>query len=273
MINKTRHIPKEARDFQWRVPFGGFRWTPKETSASGRHLIPAGEWVEWRSTWPLKDEPALFRLLAELAPEEDSIRRFADEHGQLRSNEELRPAESTIVDWAVRISGMRMAIQLHDGVRARDAKEFDGLIKIENGAAVVEPRLIGHLPGLGDFWELPKQPAELDEPRLLLWRAKTVVKRIAEHCIFWSGLRPRFDDDPAASNLSLSRVPTTLLGALWLQFAFWVQGGRSFPECKQCGKRFAAALDKRRAGTDFCSDACRARQIPRSIFTRAGGFD
>ncbi len=274
----------EAFYFQWEVPEGGFRWiepdpegqigsplpgeSPEE--AKERQLVPAGEWdqVKWRTTHPLDDEKALFRTFADLEPEENQILEFANQHGQLqlKPNEELRkirPAGenrtfgSNRADWTERIGEMKAAVQLWEAARSHDPKAFEGFMEIRGGDVEWGTSLLPIVLKRLKIWELPKPAPELEGLQKLVWTAEELVKRIANHCFFPLGLHPRLDDGPSSDALFLELVPTSLISAMWLQFAYWTQGGRSFPKCKQCGKRFAVALDAKRVVADYCSDACR----------------
>jgi hypothetical protein len=52
--------------------------------------------------------------------------------------------------------------------------------------------------------------------------------------------------------------PTTLLGAMLVQFAQAQAGGTSVRECVQCGKRFeVGGRGRKRSGAEYCSPACR----------------
>ncbi len=268
--------------FQWEVPEGGFRWiepalegqigTPLRDESfkevEQRQLVPAGEGdpVNWRETRPLDEEKALFRTFADLEPEENQILEFANQHGELdlyTDFRSVRPAGenptrgSNLADWTERINEMKAVVQLWEAARSHDPKAFEGLIGIRDGELNVEASFLEIVRRRLEIWELPKPAPELDGFQKLVWTADELVKRIANRCFSPLGLDPRLDDGPSPDTLFLELVPTSLIGAMWLQFAYWTQGGRSFPECKQCGKRFAVALDAKRVVADYCSDTCR----------------
>lgn len=54
-------------------------------------------------------------------------------------------------------------------------------------------------------------------------------------------------------------TPTGLLGALWLQFAFAVDGNIDYRQCSECQSWFEIAPGRGRPEKSYCSDACRMR--------------
>jgi hypothetical protein len=67
---------------------------------------------------------------------------------------------------------------------------------------------------------------------------------------------PRFVQDPRNGKLELQTVPENLLGALWLQLAEAIGGGKQFRQCITCGGWFEVSG---RSDRRVCSDACRSR--------------
>lgn len=53
--------------------------------------------------------------------------------------------------------------------------------------------------------------------------------------------------------------PSTLLAAIWLQFALAVSGNRAYQNCKECGRWFEVSPEKARKSKLFCSQACRSK--------------
>lgn len=257
----------EASHFEWKVPRGGFRWLEED---SGVYLFPAVEWdrIEWKKTQPLEN-PALFRSFAGLEPTEESVLAFANQHGQLELNEDLRPVcplwenpsrGLQFAYWTERINEMKRAVQLWEVAQSRDLQAFQGVFKIQDGMVLVvgrQPRSHLRVAGLGTFWELPRPPAELNELEKLTWGAESHVRRIVNRALSQLKLPPRLDEGPSSGTLYLDLEPTSLISAAWLQFAYWTQGAHRYPECRQCGKRFAVAPGAKRGDADYCNDACR----------------
>ena len=66
--------------------------------------------------------------------------------------------------------------------------------------------------------------------------------------------------DPITHTLRLRHVPTSLLGALWLQLAQFLTDTPNIRECRQCGKWFdVGAGTKRRSDAEFCTQAHKIR--------------
>jgi hypothetical protein len=70
---------------------------------------------------------------------------------------------------------------------------------------------------------------------------------------------PRFARDPLTGKMDLQVMPKNLLGALWLQLAEAIGGGKKFRQCDTCGGWFEVAPRHNRADRQFCTDACRSR--------------
>jgi len=230
--------------------------------------------LEWRRSDPLRDDQALFRSFAELEATEESVLAFANEHGQLVTHSEVetgteqpgdflervRPTGSnptfgsTMPDWVERIDEMKAAVSLWEAARSHEIDSFNGLIELD-GAGICDPTVsivVRHLEtGLGE------EPAELDELDRHVWTADDLVKRIANKCLVSTGVEPRLDDSANPDELFLRLIPRTLIGAMWVQFADWLQGGRSPSRCKECRRWFSVVLDIRGRRAEYCGDACR----------------
>jgi hypothetical protein len=58
--------------------------------------------------------------------------------------------------------------------------------------------------------------------------------------------------------LTLFIVPSSLIAAIWLQFACAIDDNRKYRSCKNCKKWFGLGGAGRRADAETCSDSCRA---------------
>jgi hypothetical protein len=63
----------------------------------------------------------------------------------------------------------------------------------------------------------------------------------------------------AEKGLSVSIMPKGLIGALWLQAALAVSGGKDFRQCHECQTWFEVATGQGRSDKLYCSTACRMR--------------
>lgn len=266
--------------FSWAVPDGGFRWGSDEGSAGTpkRYLVPTGDWnsLEWRRSDPLRDDQALFRSFAELEATEVSVLAFANEHGQLVTQSEVetgteqpgdflervRPTGSnptfgsTMPDWVERVDEMKAAVSLWEAARSDDLESFTGLLELDGDLVRLQDdpiRIVVDRLELG----AGEAPAELDELSRHVWTADDLVKRIANKCLVSTGVEPRLDDSANPDELFLRLIPRTLIGAMWVQFADWLQGGRSPSRCKECRRWFSVVLDIRGRRAEYCGDACR----------------
>ncbi len=70
---------------------------------------------------------------------------------------------------------------------------------------------------------------------------------------------PRLVLDDRRGGLALRLAPQTLLGAIWLQFAQAVHGGKAFRRCGQCGAWFELSPQTARTNRLFCGGACRSK--------------
>ena len=68
-------------------------------------------------------------------------------------------------------------------------------------------------------------------------------------------LSPFLVAEKQPTDLKLSLFPTSLSGAMWLQFARSVEKRSDFKVCPQCGDWFEVV----RKGKEFCSNRCRTR--------------
>ena len=68
----------------------------------------------------------------------------------------------------------------------------------------------------------------------------------------------RLIHDKAHGALALFIVPSSLISAIWLQFAMAIDGDRNYRSCKNCGKWFEVGGSARRVDAEACSPSCRA---------------
>ena len=57
----------------------------------------------------------------------------------------------------------------------------------------------------------------------------------------------------------LHLVPTSLLGALWLQFAQAITGNKDYRRCARCNTWFELSPEASRTNKLYCSDACKMK--------------
>ena len=76
---------------------------------------------------------------------------------------------------------------------------------------------------------------------------------------------PSIEWDAGFTRQRISHAPKSLIGAMWLQFAFAFTGGKTYPNCKNCGRLFEISTDftGKRPESMFCSAACKSQEFRR----------
>ncbi len=257
---------RSAAHFRWVIFLDGARWitATAEDHAEARperFLAPVPSVTE--SRYPLRDAPALFREFAETPATEEGAKAFADRHGLLggdilraitTEDEGVEPRGERLADWAHEIGEMREAVTVWDEIKAgggtalRERVNWSGdAVKFQTAAG--ERVLADALAG--DPTAALMLPAH-DYLRAGRWFVQMIInERMAGR------VTPRlaWHDEEGRSKLLV--VPTSLIGALWLQFAMVVDEGRDFRRCAHCGKWFDISPDAARRDRIYCSHACR----------------
>jgi hypothetical protein len=243
------------------------------------------EQVRWRWYQPLREDPALFRNFAGLLPYQGHVAGFlpyqghvldfARRYGLLGEPQavEIKPGDLEVEAsawrgfmqaeplsfWVRQITEMRHALELWDLVRAGDE---DGLRKHIRWEEVAPDRwkLTHRFREDGQADEIPQsiplQPPFLSEPALLYIQL-LINEEMSPR------VQGRLLKDLSTGAIQLKLRPVNLLGALWLQFAEAVSGGKKYRACPQCGRYFELSGGapgggrSRRSDKVFCSSACR----------------
>ena len=226
---------------------------------------------------PLALPISLFRTFADTELTEQAIRQFANNYGLLgRTVAILMPnvrttsiAEGESLDaWKAEISLMKAAVHLWDLIRTRDLKALRARVRWH-------PNDVVDYYAQFDIGDIVASIPELDpettymDLRVLdmldVFQAGDVVgpalfflSRILTNKLE-NGVSLATSVDLAHSTLRMSFSPSTLLTAMWLQFALSVEQDEDFRKCRECGKWFALAPGTGRADKEFCSSACRSK--------------
>jgi hypothetical protein len=227
----------ELIDFTWRVHQNGYRWIdaddiPREPTqpvlTSG---VPFNQAADLRRYTPLHSEPALYSRFAQIPAKKEAIVGFANRYGLLGIGVPIAVEGSLVgdgerfTDWRKEINTMRAALSLWSEIvgEARRARRLEGRRARRR---------------VSEEW--------LRERRQRLQRA--VNQRLRDHAA------PRLLWQTAdRSNLGLYIVPSSLLGALWLQLARAVEKGRARRRCKAC----KGWIELTRTDREYCGPACR----------------
>lgn len=116
-------MPRRQFLLQWKVPKAGHEWidaplVEKDHVAEepSRVLVvkPSPDPGEYDYYQPLRQETALFRVLASLPLEEDAIRQFADRYGLLADGDLAHAKGGRYAFEALRLSGKRIPVRRGD---------------------------------------------------------------------------------------------------------------------------------------------------------------
>lgn len=216
----------------------------------GRVLETGSPGLPWETISPMSDEPALFKKFADLDyANRDEILEFASTYGSLRRSDEHQHQNKVVkgrsgahyadgeshLTWAMEIVWMRSALNL-----SKD-RSVDQELKFRAAWSTPAHRDAGLKP-----------PYEKDQARLA-WLINDHLSGVQPHVEFGSMER-------------LSFVPSDLLSAMWMKFALALVGGKSYRECKSCGKRFELSPETgSRTNRQFCpdNDYCKTKDFRR----------
>ena len=210
-----------------------------------------------RSYSPMsKSTPSLFLTFAEIDHKNlSSISDFATKFGLLgvgtvfqdmaglrRLGEHHYAWGETYLDWAREICLMREAVEL----TRSDRGAGEGRARMEWNDARLDPPY-------GDRYER------------CAWLLNSHLQDVKPRMLFAQDVEAR-----------LSFAPTSLLSALWLQFALSLVGDKEFRSCKFCQRLFEISTDQTgfRRHREFCSDSCKTkdyRRRKRTALKLAGG--
>ena len=255
-----------------------------------------------RSYEPLRSAPGLFRIFAETEPTKEGILAFADKFGTLTegvfiiiesaSEKELQAAglpcgptfrEGRIGSlkgeylhrWRYEILEMRDAVFLWDLIRTPDdaalrahvswiptRKSGEFAVAFRLDRKTPWPDTLGSQKGIESLALIPPPPAAT--PYSLGELKLPVVEYLADaiNSHLKEDVSPRIGWDRDLGRLALSFVPSTLLGAMWLQFAQAANANADYRECENCGRMFEVSRTAARSARSdrlFCTDACKSK--------------
>ena len=256
-------------EFRWPVLSSAYEWINATIRRDGEDVS-----VRLLTEYPGRDaartmvEPfgtdGLFRIFAELDPIEDAIEAFADEFGLLGHPVMMgaKAGGNEIVGepidrWASQVKRMQAAVRLWDFVQADD---FAG---IEQAISAGVPS-VPWGRSIGTAWHSLMDEtaigADYAAQRMHGWQVAQALKYIRNqiNAGLANCVEPKLGWDPDGGRLRLNVAPASLIGAIWLQFAFAVDSDARFRRCDTCGTWFSIAPPKRES-RKYCSDACRTR--------------
>ncbi len=238
-------------------------------------IVEREPWGRRRRYDPMTEFPVLYRAFADLPRDDpDAIAQFASRFGSL---DYIRPSKA--VDgtthslefgnaWASAITDMKLAVTLWDAIAAADVggvSQFVRRVPVEGEAS---PRwsvasdqsssagkspVLGHVQGV-----LPPDPTLTDEfAAASAWIRSRVNRGMNER------VRLELAVDHTSGKDVVRTMPSSLHGALWLQFAQVIVGQGEPRTCRGCGEWFFVDA-KGRGRTSralFCSKSCKSRDF------------
>lgn len=263
----------------WFVPSEGFRWQGEGVSSTLVENVSTQVAWETKRYPVLEAYPAIHRTFADLVPTgsfsdetvtpekldlaTEAILGFANKYGSLgrfydakyfefdnfHDADQDAPGEP-VRYWIQQASRMKGTLAIWDALVARDV---DALVDSVNVWRMAGPHytLVDDGPPLPDG-EIPSNFKELAHEAMAAIRHEINVQML--HRV---PVQLRYVQE--SDRLALSVWPTTLRGALWLQFAREVDGNKRYARCGYCGGWFEFNPDTARTNKRYCSPSCRVR--------------
>jgi hypothetical protein len=240
--------------FFWDRDQSGYEWSypPKDDSDSskGPHLNakcfthPGKLSIEYYS--PL-EIPGLFRTFAATEPTEQGVMQFALQYGQLGG------ADEHITTWQRQIKLMSRAVRIWDLVQNRDSVQLNFMIEWEGNSVYLreEKDTLIASQETGQMHRFKKN--DVYKPALFYLQVliNRQLEKQASSALLW---------DESGANLGLAIIPSSLIGALWLQLARTIDGNIAYQSCEAgCGHWIAIQPGKARKDKKYCSHACRQK--------------
>ena len=252
---------------------------------------------------PLKSEPALFRTFASLSDREETFATFASGYGDLydpdylvRDGRVLSPDDgleggqgfdglgNKLAVWRAHRRLLAFALRLWDALSEGCARDVIGTDLVltpaprDNGDSARQSTMriqgrIGKMlvdlgahpsaiPTRGGEYGWLGYASKASSPEAIVQSALATL--ITEMCgsvdvaMEVSGAQP--------GGLRLTFEVSSLIGAMWLQFALAVDGNRRYRSCPECGEWWDAT--ETRSDRQTCSDRCRKRRHRAEVSSR-----
>jgi hypothetical protein len=282
-------------EFEWEVPQGpgGHEWFELQPPGYGSDGIPRHEGsyelrrrqeVPFATQRVFKDAIALYRTIAEVEPELESILQFVNTHGSLKKCvtwpglTPIRLWDEVFYTWKTELFFFRECLRLWDLAEQRNRSELAKSFQREiNGftyvlPAVKELKRFGINVGLRDpegpsgtilYWDKDLRIDERDiknpERQSLDVIARFwIVRMVAEKMRQWRVKRVPYCD-PGSKVIYLADKPEDLGGAIWVQLFQAIQKSISARRCEGCGRWEEVGPGKLRRHSRTCGQACRTR--------------
>jgi hypothetical protein len=254
-----RHQRHEWIDTQ-SIPMDG----PKK---SGTFLVAAGD-AAGDFYKPLENATGLFKNFGLLKLKKSAIQKFADKYGMLGIWKPV--AGKQVARGKIMTSGEDHELWLEEVDRMRSALElWDAIVAYRNGSKSDLRKLIewrdrsSVLYQKGESWAwiaTPHEPEVLEKlqyPELVQPALRHLQRLLNENLkrhqslaqLLWS-----------QTELRIFVRPTSLIAAMWLQFALAIDGDRQYRTCMECGRWFEVGGPNKRSDAETCDVTCRKRR-------------
>ena len=229
---------------------------------------------------PLRDATGLFKTFASTKPTKAGVLAFTNEYGLLGTQAYLDPdpqevpdavaaeqvAGERLSDWRAHILVMKDAVEVWDLVATKDE---DGLRRLQQSRKLFTKPSAHRC----DEWaavepQYDEETSDGFDHRLDYYRsARTaslrdawdfVMDAITQH-LEETGVNMTMRWSAAERTARFYVAPTSLLAAMWVQFAEAVSEQKGYERCRQCQTPFevSTAQTGARTSRQFCSDPCK----------------
>ena len=262
--------------FQLGVPLSGYWWrdfAAEGLCRKGEPVLDSDPKAHARFYKPLLEEPGLFLTLAETDPDPDALQRFASRYGRLGAGVQKERADvfgkdastlpipmlhvETLSSWQLAVRWLNHLVALWRCVDAGDRQGLEKLLTPEEWADVGRSYMVQFAPEkkptpltVLEIMGFRKDDSIGAATALLHKRLSTAMKPLVLPSLTWH---------EAERKSVFSFEARSLWGAILIQFAEAVGGGRSYQRCAACSRWFELAPGINRSDRQTCSDSCRQK--------------
>jgi len=271
--------------YEWKETTGVISRKPVETRRR-RFLTSAPDGEGHQRLLSSDSDASLFRQFADLQPNEEAVRDFANDYGLLGVNQvdivsSRRGDEpghryqkgEDLDTWSSEIGELSHLLQLSDRLRVGDDAWIGSFLHEDLGIeGLPEPVKLVYTPPPSRSLSEVIVASESMRPQLLSdfrrgeWApaalyalCELVSQKLKEHPVELS-LRP------GRGRHKTEEVLTTknMASFMWLQFEAAVDGEKEYRQCEQCRKWYEVSAEVRE-GAKYCRTACRTKAHRRKI--------
>jgi hypothetical protein len=268
IMRKNASEVRQPFQFAWEVPEGvyqceqGYALDAEKPELSLVERTPIGVARKGRLHRILREESGLFLEFAKVDLTPEGVIAFANRYGALggklrrpvtigspRAKQQSVYSGEALGAWFREISAVRRLLPVWDQDRKPEIifKTDPESITASWPAGVEVVVFRATEPDI--YERLRDKPTEIARHYL---RTQINLK-LLEH-----PSTGRLLEERSRGELALFIVPSSLIAAIWLQFACAIDGNRKYRPCKNCKKWFELGGRGRRADAEACSDSCRA---------------